>query len=96
MNASCGENASMLACEKLPSSNSSKSIGELKKSVTTTKNDPPPWVLRQFQPGTKWPHHIIVANLAPSGALWHFWPHHYSLAFYGLRPYPAIIGLGQF
>ncbi|MBW0540266.1 hypothetical protein O181_079981 [Austropuccinia psidii MF-1] len=34
-----------------------------------------------------------MANLAPSGALWNFWPYHYSLAFYGPRPYPAIIGL---
>ncbi|MBW0572775.1 hypothetical protein O181_112490 [Austropuccinia psidii MF-1] len=42
------------------------------RPVTTTKNDPPPLVLRQFQPGTNWPHHIFMANFTPSGALWHF------------------------
>ncbi|MBW0533056.1 hypothetical protein O181_072771 [Austropuccinia psidii MF-1] len=41
-------------------------------NVTTTKNDPPPLVLRKFQPGANWPHHIFMSNLAPSGALWHF------------------------
>ncbi|MBW0541327.1 hypothetical protein O181_081042 [Austropuccinia psidii MF-1] len=24
------------------------------------------------QVGANWPHHIVLANLAPSGALWHF------------------------
>ncbi|MBW0592243.1 hypothetical protein O181_131958, partial [Austropuccinia psidii MF-1] len=55
------------------------------------------------QVGAIWPHHIFMANLAPSGALWHFghitipWPFMPPTIIYGLRPYPAIIGLpGQF
>ncbi|MBW0503078.1 hypothetical protein O181_042793 [Austropuccinia psidii MF-1] len=65
-------------------------------SVTTTKNDPPSLVLRQFQPGTNWPHHILMANLAPSGALWHFghitipWPPLPSTP----RPLSLFLGLG--
>ncbi|MBW0520647.1 hypothetical protein O181_060362 [Austropuccinia psidii MF-1] len=47
--------------------------------------------------GANFPHHIFYGQLVPSGALWsfgHFWPQSSS---YGLRPYPAIIGLlGQF
>ncbi|MBW0505325.1 hypothetical protein O181_045040 [Austropuccinia psidii MF-1] len=43
------------------------------------------------QVGANWPHHIFMANFPSSGALWHYWPYHYSLAFYGLRPYPALI-----
>ncbi|MBW0586007.1 hypothetical protein O181_125722 [Austropuccinia psidii MF-1] len=60
----------------------------LNPCVTTTKIDPPPWVLRQFQPGTK---------LGPIGHTISFMANWSPLVPYGLRPYPAIIGLlGQF
>ncbi|MBW0551009.1 hypothetical protein O181_090724 [Austropuccinia psidii MF-1] len=74
---------------------------------TTTKNDPPLLVLRKFQPETKLgpiSHTISLWPIRPpSGALWHFshitlpWPSMAPTIIYGLRPYPAIIGLlGQF
>ncbi|MBW0541312.1 hypothetical protein O181_081027 [Austropuccinia psidii MF-1] len=50
-----------------------------------------------------WPHQIFMGNFAPSGSLWPFdhitlpWPIMAPTIIYGLRPYPAIIGLpGQF
>ncbi|MBW0510111.1 hypothetical protein O181_049826 [Austropuccinia psidii MF-1] len=62
--------------------------------VTTTRNDPPPWVLRKFSLEPSW------GQLATPYLLWPIdllWPEHLPLAFHGLRPYPAIIGLpGQF
>ncbi|MBW0540649.1 hypothetical protein O181_080364 [Austropuccinia psidii MF-1] len=60
-------------------------------------------ILAWDQVGANWPHHIFYGQLAPSGALCSFghttfaWPCMSPIIFYGLRPYPAIIGLlGQF
>ncbi|MBW0520250.1 hypothetical protein O181_059965 [Austropuccinia psidii MF-1] len=68
--------------------------------LTTTSNDPPPWVLQQFSLGPSWGQLATPYLLWPIGPLWcsmALWPYHIPLAFYGLRPYPAIIGLpGQF
>ncbi|MBW0478033.1 hypothetical protein O181_017748 [Austropuccinia psidii MF-1] len=51
--------------------------------VTTTKNDPPPLVLRQFQPGTK---------LGPIGhtiSLWPIWPHLVLYDILAISPSPG-------
>ena len=51
------------------------------------------------QPGANWPHYSFMANLALSGALWNFghitlpWPFMAPIIIYGLKPYPAILGL---
>ncbi|MBW0513353.1 hypothetical protein O181_053068 [Austropuccinia psidii MF-1] len=53
-------------------------------AVTTTKNDPPPLVLHQFQPGTK---------LGPIGhtiSLWPIWP---LLVLYGILAISLFPGL---
>ncbi|MBW0505752.1 hypothetical protein O181_045467 [Austropuccinia psidii MF-1] len=44
------------------------------------------------QVGANWSRHIFYGQLAPFGVPWR--PHHNTLQlpFYGLRPYPAIIG----
>ncbi|MBW0514461.1 hypothetical protein O181_054176 [Austropuccinia psidii MF-1] len=45
------------------------------------------------QVGANWSRHIIYGQLAPLGALWN--PRHNTFQWpsYGLRPYPAVIGL---
>ncbi|MBW0576634.1 hypothetical protein O181_116349, partial [Austropuccinia psidii MF-1] len=60
-------------------------------------------ILTWNQVGANWPHHIFYGQLVPSGALWPFGLNTFSfpllatIIIYGLRPYPAIIGLlGQF
>ncbi|MBW0522761.1 hypothetical protein O181_062476 [Austropuccinia psidii MF-1] len=46
-----------------------------------------------IQPGANWSRHIFYGQLAPLGVPLH--PHHnnFQWPFYGLRPYPAAIGL---